>query len=51
MKPETEYTELTPWDRLDQAFRTILTVPKDKLRKEEARVKDQRKKRRTKKRG
>lgn len=28
----------TPWERLDRAFRTVLTVPKDKLLKEEARL-------------
>ncbi|MGD0459122.1 MAG: hypothetical protein ABSC21_15410 [Terriglobia bacterium] len=29
----------TSWERLDQAFRTVLTVPKEKLLKEEAKQK------------
>jgi hypothetical protein len=39
----------TPSERLDRAFRTILTVPKDALLKEEAREKRQREKKRMKK--
>ncbi len=39
----------TPWSRLDHAFRTILTVPKQRLLKEEAKDKRQRKRKRSKK--
>jgi hypothetical protein len=43
--PEAE----TSWARLDRAFRTVLTVPKDQLLREETKVKRQRKRKRTKK--
>lgn len=39
----------TPAERLDAAFRRILTVPKEALMKEEAKEKRQRDKRRAKK--
>ena len=39
----------TPAERLDMAFRRVLTVPKAALLKEEAREKRQREKRRTEK--
>jgi hypothetical protein len=45
--PEPEGS--TPWDRFDHAFRTVLTVPKEALLKEEARQKRQRARKRTKK--
>lgn len=41
--------EGTPWQRLDRAFRTILTVPKQNLLKEEARQKRLSQKKRAKK--
>lgn len=46
MKEDRSEPEMTPWDRLDRAFRTVLTVPKDRLLKEEARLKAQRKRKR-----
>jgi hypothetical protein len=39
----------TPWARLDRAFQTVLTVPKQKLLKEEARQKRLSQKKRSKK--
>lgn len=39
----------TPWERLDSAVRTIFTVPKDALLKEEKRQKKMRQKKREKK--
>lgn len=36
----------TPWQRLDLAFRKVLTVPKEALLKEEAKEKRQREKKR-----
>jgi len=39
----------TPAERLDRAFRTVLTVPKEAILKEEAKEKRQREKRRTRK--
>jgi hypothetical protein len=39
----------TPAERLDMAFRNVLTVPKEALLKEEKREKRQREKRRAKK--
>jgi hypothetical protein len=36
----------TPWQRLDLAFRKVLTVPKEALLKEEAKQKRQREKKR-----
>lgn len=33
----------TPWERLDRAFRSVFTVPKEKLLKEEAKLKQQHK--------
>jgi hypothetical protein len=41
----------SPWDRLDRAFRNVITVPKERLLKEEARLKRQSQKKRAKKRG
>jgi hypothetical protein len=49
-EPEPAVTpEEMPWARLDRAFRTVLTVPKDQLLREEAKVKSQRKRKRIKK--
>jgi hypothetical protein len=39
----------TPAERLDRAFRTVLTVPKEALLKEESKLKRQKEKRRAKK--
>jgi hypothetical protein len=39
----------TPWERLDAAFRKVLTVPKEALLKEERKQKRQREKKRAKK--
>jgi hypothetical protein len=39
----------TPWDRLDQAFRAVLTVPKERLLKEESRLKRLKKRKRAQK--
>jgi hypothetical protein len=39
----------TPWEKLDNAVRTVFTVPKEKLLKEEARLKKLRAKKRAKK--
>ena len=48
--PAPELPEGTPWERLDHAFRRVLTVPKEALLKEEAKVKRARaKKERTRK--
>jgi hypothetical protein len=41
----------TPWTRLDRAFRTVITVPKERLLKEEARLKRLSQRKRAKKRG
>jgi len=41
--------EETGWDRLDRAFRTVITVPKERLLKEEARLKRLRQRKRAKK--
>jgi hypothetical protein len=49
MKPEPQPPEATPWERLERAFRTVLTVPKADLLKEEARLKKLRAKKRAKK--
>jgi hypothetical protein len=53
MKPEPapEVPGKTPWERLDNAVRSVFSVPKDKLLKEEAKLKRQRatKRKRTKK--
>ena len=38
-KPGPPLPEGTPWDRLDRAFRTVLTVPKEALLKAEAKAK------------
>jgi hypothetical protein len=48
MKSDTDPRQ-TPWDRLDQAFRTVITVPKERLLKEEARLKRQKQRKRAKK--
>ena len=37
--PKPQLPERIPWERLDAAFRTVLTVPKKALLKEEARLK------------
>ena len=47
--PEPPLPEGTPWERLDRAFRTIITVPKAALLKEEARLKRLKKRKRAKK--
>lgn len=49
MKLEAKPSDETPWDRLDRAFRTVITVPKERLLKEEARIKAHRKRKRAKK--
>lgn len=51
MKPEPapEVPGETPWERLDNAVRTVFSVPKDKVLKEEARLKRVRQKKRAKK--
>jgi hypothetical protein len=53
MKPEPapKVPGETPWERLDNAVRAVLTVPADKVLKEEAKLKRQRasKRKRTKK--
>jgi hypothetical protein len=36
----------TPWERLDNAVRTVLAVPKDAVRREEAKLKKARHKKR-----
>jgi hypothetical protein len=48
MKPETapKVPGKTPWERLDNAVRTVFSVPKDKLLKEEAKLKRLRQKKR-----
>ena len=48
-KPPPDVAGNTPWERLDRAFRTVLTVPKAALLKEEARLKRLREKKRAKK--
>ena len=49
--PMPVLTGSTPWERLDNAFRRVLTVPKEALLKEETKVKRARaKKKRTRKR-
>jgi hypothetical protein len=37
--PPPKLPEATPWERLDRAFRTVITVPKETLLKEEAKWK------------
>lgn len=50
LPPATNFPEGgTPWERLDRAFRTIITVPKGALLKEEAKQKRQKQRKRTKK--
>ena len=44
-QPEEE----TPWARMDHAFRTVITVPKAALLKEEARLKRLKQRKRAKK--
>ena len=48
--PTPSSQEETPSGRLDRAFRTALTVPKEALLKEEARLKKRRAKKRARKR-
>ena len=48
-KPPPDVEGNTPWERFDRAFRTVLTVPKEALLKEEARLKRLRDKKRAKK--
>ena len=38
-KPAPQIPGETPWENLDRAFRTILTIPKEALLKEETRLK------------
>jgi hypothetical protein len=47
--PIPQSPEGMPWERLDRAFRTVITVSKKALLKEEARLKRLRQKKRTKK--
>ena len=42
--------DATPWQRLDIAFRTALTIPKETLLKEEARLKKLRARKRARRR-
>lgn len=49
MKLEATPAEETGWDRLDRAFRSVITVPKERLLKEESRLKRQKQKKRAKK--
>jgi len=49
--PAPKVPGLTPWERLDSAVRSVLTVPKEVVLKAEARTKKLRAKKRTKKRG
>jgi hypothetical protein len=44
--PSPEVPGETPWQRLDNAFRQVLTVPKEALVKEEAKEKAVREKKR-----
>jgi hypothetical protein len=44
--PSPEVPGATPWQRLDNAFRQVLTVPKEALVKEEAKEKAVREKKR-----
>jgi hypothetical protein len=48
--PSPEVPGETPWQRLDNAFRQVLTVPKEALVKEEAKEKAAREKKRAAKR-
>jgi hypothetical protein len=41
-EPAPEVPGKTPWERFDNAVRSVLSVPKDKVLKEEARLKRQR---------
>ncbi|HEV2356434.1 MAG TPA: hypothetical protein VGZ23_02315 [bacterium] len=41
----------TPWERMDSAVRMVLSVPKEAVLKEEARLKKLRARKRAKKRG
>jgi hypothetical protein len=49
MKPEPppKVPGKTPWERFDNAVRTVLSVPKDAVLKKEARLKQARHKKRT----
>ncbi len=49
VKPAPDLPEGTPWERLDRAFRKVITVPKEALLKEEARLKRLRQRKRAKK--
>jgi hypothetical protein len=51
MKPEPppKVPGKTPWERFDNAVRTVLNVPKDAVLKEEARLKKLNQKKRAKK--
>jgi len=49
MATKHQLLEGTPWDKLDHAFLKIITVPKEALLKEEARLKRLRARKRTKK--
>lgn len=48
-QPPPEVRGKTPWQRLDNAVRAVFSVPKDKLLKEEARLKKLSQKKRVKK--
>jgi hypothetical protein len=47
--PAPQLPEGTPWERLDRAFRTVITVPKEALLREERKLKQRRRKKRAKK--
>jgi hypothetical protein len=48
-QPAPKVPGKTPWERLDSAVRTVFTVPKEAVLKEEARLKCLRQKQRAKK--
>ncbi len=49
--PAPKVPGATPWERLDSAVRMVLSVPKEAVLKEEARLKKLRVRKRAKKRG
>ncbi len=49
-QPAPKVPGKTPWERLDSAIRTVFSVPKEAVLKEEARLKKLKHKKRAKKR-
>jgi hypothetical protein len=49
--PAPDIPGRTPWERMDNALRTILKVPKEVILKEEAKEKRQKERKKTNKRG